>query len=237
MSGPGDRNERIVLLVDDDDDIVEIVGEVIANQGYTVATARNGRQALNWLERAAKLPHLILLDLMMPEIDGPQFLAILREHAGYAGIPVVVVTASRREPPRTWAFEVSDWLFKPVDHDLLVRTMARVIGTEYVPVPADSRLGSARVERFLARRRSEIERLRTAHATSDYEDLRSIGHNLKGVGGSFGFPELGELGAKIERAARAQDDVSLPQLIDELARFVSGAVPGDEQALRSKVES
>jgi CheY-like chemotaxis protein len=228
MSGPGDRNERIVLLVDDDEDIVDIVGEIIANQGYTVVTARNGRQALTWLARAAKLPHLILLDLMMPEIDGPQFLAILREHAGYAGIPVVIVTASRREPPRTWAFEVSDWLFKPVDHDLLVKTMARVIGTEYVPVPDDPRLGSARVGRFIERRRSEIQRLRAAHLASDFEDLRSIGHNLKGVGSSYGFPELGELGAKIERAARAQDDVALAQLIDELARFVAGAQPADE---------
>jgi DNA-binding response OmpR family regulator len=213
------------LLVDDDADIVEIVGEIVESQGFAVATARNGRQALEWLERAAKLPQLVLLDLMMPEIDGPQLLAVLREHASYTTIPVVIVTASRREPPRTWAFEVAGWLYKPVDHDELVSTIARVMGTPQLPAPARAGLGSARVDQFLERRRKEVDEMRRAHVAADYEHLRSLGHNLKGVGASFGFPELGEIGARIERAARARDHGSMDQVIDELAGYLAGALP------------
>ena len=212
-----------VLLVDDDEDICEIVAEVVAGQGYVVNVARNGREALGVLERSEMLPVLILLDLMMPEIDGPQFVSIMKETPAYADIPIVMVTAARREPPRGWAGEVAGWLFKPVDYEQLVGAIARFAGRESgkVTSPVDAK----RVERFLERRRREVQTLREALAGGDLEEIRRIGHNLKGVGSSFGFPELTGLGGQLENAARAADDGTVRHVIDQLVAYLARTEP------------
>jgi two-component system chemotaxis response regulator CheY len=210
---------RTVLLVDDDEDICEIVAEVVAGQGYVVQVARNGREALAALERGGELPSLVLLDMMMPELDGPQLLTIMKETPAYADIPVVMVTAARREPPRNWGSDVSGWLFKPVDYEQLVGAIARFAGRTASPTrsPVDSR----RVDRFIERRRREIQILRDALAGGDHEEIRRIGHNLKGVGSSFGFPELTGLGGQLESAARGADDRSVDVVIDQLVAYLA----------------
>ena len=106
MTKPIDRNKLIaflrklapaskdvvVLIVDDDADVREIVSETVEGVGMRPATAVNGRAALQWLEHNPR-PDLILLDLMMPEVDGFEFLARIRENPDYDGVPVVVLTA------------------------------------------------------------------------------------------------------------------------------------------------
>jgi HPt (histidine-containing phosphotransfer) domain-containing protein len=61
------------------------------------------------------------------------------------------------------------------------------------------------VRRFLQRKEAELDRLRTALSHSDFETIRRLGHDLKGAGEGFGFPELSILGAKFELAAKAGD--------------------------------
>jgi HPt (histidine-containing phosphotransfer) domain-containing protein len=61
------------------------------------------------------------------------------------------------------------------------------------------------VKRFLHRKESEMQRLRDALSASDFDTIRAIGHDLKGAGEGFGFPELSILGAKFELAAKAHD--------------------------------
>jgi len=106
MTKPIDRNKLIavlrklapaskdvvVLIVDDDADVRAIVTETVEGVGMKAATAVNGRAALAWLEKNPR-PDLILLDLMMPEIDGFEFLERIREHKDYGDVPVVVLTA------------------------------------------------------------------------------------------------------------------------------------------------
>jgi CheY-like chemotaxis protein len=85
-----------VLVVEDDDDTREMMARVLGNDGWTVAQAQNGRVAL---ERVAeRIPDLILLDLMMPEMDGFEFIAQLRQKETWRGIPVVVLTAKDMTP-------------------------------------------------------------------------------------------------------------------------------------------
>jgi CheY-like chemotaxis protein/two-component sensor histidine kinase len=80
------------LVVDDDQTTREMMRRLLVGDGWTAESATNGREALERL--AAKAPDLILLDLLMPEMDGFEFLAKLRETPAYASIPVIIVTAA-----------------------------------------------------------------------------------------------------------------------------------------------
>ncbi len=106
---------RTILIVEDDPDIREAVAEILESEGFNVATAANGQEGL---ERLAELgqPCLILLDMMMPVLDGPGFLSRLEADPVRRTLPVVVVTASHVQLPPGAArllrkpFELSDLL-------------------------------------------------------------------------------------------------------------------------------
>jgi CheY-like chemotaxis protein len=82
---------RRVLVVDDDDLVRRGVSQALEKDGWKVTEAENGRVGLTRLADA--IPDAIVLDLMMPEMDGFEFLEVLRHHAEWTDIPVVVVTA------------------------------------------------------------------------------------------------------------------------------------------------
>jgi two-component system, chemotaxis family, chemotaxis protein CheY len=81
----------LILVVEDDPDILEAVSDVLLGEGYRVARARHGREALDRV--AAEPPDLILLDLMMPVMDGLAFARALRADGRQPPIPVVVISA------------------------------------------------------------------------------------------------------------------------------------------------
>src|SRR5687767_6429158 len=81
-----------VLVVEDDPDIRELVTEVLGQAGYRVAEAENGQVALDFL-RGHDGPCIVLLDLMMPVLSGPELLEIMAEDERLAMLPVVVVSA------------------------------------------------------------------------------------------------------------------------------------------------
>ena len=228
------NSDKLVLLVDDDEDIRDIVGEILADHGFSVHVAHNGREALRALDELRTPPRLILLDLMMPELDGTQFLAVLDEHPAHGGIPVVVVTASRKDAPRGVRDKVAGWLPKPVEYEDLVASVSRFVSGEAPPrppAPPRRKPGQRDLGKFFERRHHELLTLRAALASSDHQEIRRIGHNLKGVGGSFGFPELTELGGRLENAARADDRELMSALVDELADQVVRLSPrADEPA-------
>ena len=106
-----------VLIVEDDPDTREMLGRFLELEGYEVETAANGKQALDRLEAGARA-RVIVLDLMMPIMDGWQFRKeqIRREHI--AGIPVIVVSAAGRD--RISQIDADAYLSKPVDLDELL---------------------------------------------------------------------------------------------------------------------
>jgi CheY-like chemotaxis protein len=87
-----ERAATLVLLVDDDADTRESVGEVLEDRGYSVLGARNGAEAVDLLQ-SGTVPSVILLDLMMPVMDGYRFRAQQRSDPTLAAIPVIVITA------------------------------------------------------------------------------------------------------------------------------------------------
>ncbi len=94
------RGSRPILLVEDDPQICEMIGLILEKDGWPVLTAENGRVGLQRLADAAGelLPQLILLDLMMPEMDGFEFVEEMRKHEAWRAIPVIVVTAKDLTP-------------------------------------------------------------------------------------------------------------------------------------------
>jgi CheY-like chemotaxis protein len=119
-------SRRPVLVVDDDEGVREAVAEVLADVGYIVATAANGQLALDWL-RSHPPPALILLDLMMPVMDGQQFRAAQVADPALRGIPVVVITAGGDRSLQA-AMATEGWLHKPIELDVLLETLATWCG-------------------------------------------------------------------------------------------------------------
>ncbi|BDG03174.1 response regulator transcription factor [Anaeromyxobacter oryzae] len=117
-----------LLVVDDEEDIREAVAEVLHREGFVVETARDGEQALE-KATAARVYSAILLDLMMPRMDGWQFRERQRADPTIAGIPVIIVSAT--VPDRIDADAV---LPKPFDAEDLVRTVRSVVAARAAPV-------------------------------------------------------------------------------------------------------
>jgi CheY-like chemotaxis protein len=113
---------RPILVVDDDTDLREAVGELLCEEGYDARLFENGRRALEFLRSGAR-PKLILLDLMMPEMNGWQFREAQLGDAALRDIPVVVMTASRGFEER--AIEAQEVLQKPVEIADLMRAIER----------------------------------------------------------------------------------------------------------------
>ncbi|WP_163999206.1 response regulator [Pyxidicoccus caerfyrddinensis] len=89
---------RSVLVVEDDEDIRAAIAEILEGEGYDVVIAANGSEALEELQHMRR-PCLILLDLMMPVMNGHEFLARIRETPRMQGVPVLVLTAVSTEAP------------------------------------------------------------------------------------------------------------------------------------------
>jgi CheY-like chemotaxis protein len=85
--------DRAVLVVDDDDDIRSAVQEVLEGEGYRTVGASNGKEALDFLQSSEDLPALILLDLMMPVMDGWELLVRMDENADLHRVPVALMSA------------------------------------------------------------------------------------------------------------------------------------------------
>ena len=105
-----------VLVVEDNDDIREAIGEILEAEGYETALAENGERALDLLAQVPR-PCLLLVDLIMPRMDGWQLLSVLSHDDRLATIPVVVMTAA--SDPKTAADHAT--LKKPIDLAILLR--------------------------------------------------------------------------------------------------------------------
>ncbi len=108
-----------ILIVEDDDDVRDALRFALTDEGYRVACAGDGIEALDYLRQGPR-PEVILLDMMMPRMDGAQFRAAQLEDPALAAIPVVLVTADARAQQRMKGMEARAYLRKPVSLDQLL---------------------------------------------------------------------------------------------------------------------
>ena len=111
---------RAVLLVDDDLAIREALTEALVEEGFPVQAAQNGLEALDWLQDNRGRPCVVLLDLMMPVMDGRTFLGIRRSDPLLSTIPVIVVSADGNCADLTRTHGVRGVLHKPIIWEGLV---------------------------------------------------------------------------------------------------------------------
>lgn len=118
-----------VLVVDDDRDDLKMISMILEPEGYEVITAENGAEALEKVESEA--PDLILLDVMMPELDGFAACAKLKASPQSKGIPVVLLTGVAKQITKTrypidgvLRAEAEEYLEKPVDPEELLKVVA-----------------------------------------------------------------------------------------------------------------
>ena len=108
-----------VLIVEDDVDLREMMAQLLTLEGFAAATAANGREALDYLKESHDKPHVILLDLMMPVMDGWEFRRKQQADPAFADVPVSVLSAL--DQSRAADVQAEAFLKKPLDFDRLLQ--------------------------------------------------------------------------------------------------------------------
>lgn len=112
-----------ILVIEDDTSIRELLVELLESEGYVVSSAINGLDGLKSLETNGP-PDLILIDLMMPVMDGYSFRTEQLKHNVWSKIPTVVMSAEANAKEKMKAFQVSAFLSKPVELETILKTIA-----------------------------------------------------------------------------------------------------------------
>ncbi len=111
-----------ILIVEDDISIRELLEELLISESYEVVTAAHGAEALEVL-KGQELPHLILMDLMMPVLDGYGLRKELLKDSNWSSIPVVAMSAEASAAEKIKGYGVAAFLSKPVDIDTIFQTI------------------------------------------------------------------------------------------------------------------
>jgi two-component system alkaline phosphatase synthesis response regulator PhoP len=132
-----EANEFKILIADDEPDILEFVSYNLVKEGYQVSTAKNGAEAI---EQAKKIkPHLILLDIMMPELDGVEVCRELRSNPEFKNTIIAFLTARSEDYSQIVGFEVGgdDYITKPIRPRVLTSRISALL-RRYSNAPSDS---------------------------------------------------------------------------------------------------
>jgi two-component system, OmpR family, alkaline phosphatase synthesis response regulator PhoP len=119
--------QATILTVDDERDVLELIRFHLVKAGHRVLMAASGREALDVIR--AQRPDLVLMDLMLPDIDGFGVCEILRRHPSTAAIPIVIVSAWGTPDSRNLGLELGalDYLTKPFSPKVLVEKVDRLL--------------------------------------------------------------------------------------------------------------
>ena len=122
-----------ILVIEDDSAIREMLIQTLEEEGFATVSAADGLEALSYLEASSGLPCMILLDLMMPRMNGWQFRQIQQSHPAIGSIPVVLLSARPDLRLRQAEIAVDAYLAKPVNFDLLMKVVRRYCGDIGMP--------------------------------------------------------------------------------------------------------
>ncbi|HEY2511743.1 MAG TPA: response regulator, partial [Polyangiaceae bacterium] len=186
---------KSILVVEDDADIRAALTSILIGEGYDVSTCANGLEALQQL-RSGQHPDMILLDLMMPVMDGWQFRVHQKQDPRLANIPVLAISANAT--PKAAAIDADAYLHKPVDCDVLLGAIERTLLT--------------------------IERKRLQATLVETERLASLGTLAAGIAHEINNPlafVMANLGF-VAQAVEALPIGDVSQIRDALTETVAG---------------
>jgi CheY-like chemotaxis protein len=127
VTAEGEVSTIDVLLVDDDRDIRDTIEQILEEDGYRVGTAVDGEDALQRLHLDGRLPRLILLDLMMPVMDGREFLVQFAKEPKWDKVPIVIISSGRDAQREAASLGAAGYLAKPIELDLLLASVRRLV--------------------------------------------------------------------------------------------------------------
>jgi CheY-like chemotaxis protein len=116
---------QTVLVVDDEFGVAEVLQSILEDEGYRVATAINGKQALARLSEFT--PDLIMLDYMMPIMDGAQTLSSIRNNTAFAKVPVIMMSSLEEISVRETCTDYDSFLRKPFRAKAVLQAVARLL--------------------------------------------------------------------------------------------------------------
>jgi DNA-binding response OmpR family regulator len=128
MDGRAEREQPVVLVADDEEDILAMIVFRLENSGYTVLQAHDGAEALE-LARSSQ-PDLAVLDVMMPKMDGSELTQRLREDEATSRMPIILLTARTQETDiqRGFASGADDYIRKPFRPEELRARVQAILG-------------------------------------------------------------------------------------------------------------
>lgn len=122
-----DRDKKPnILVVDDDPNIRKLLNQELEEEGYNVLEAENGAKAIALLKNQDCHVDLILLDIMMPEIDGYDVLSLIKTHKNLARIPVIIISAYQEES-KVYRLGAQDFISKPIDQAQLTNSISSLL--------------------------------------------------------------------------------------------------------------
>jgi two-component system response regulator CpxR len=207
-----------VLVVEDDVDVRTVITEVLREEGFQVIAADDGREALDLLSVDNLRPAVVLLDLALPHLSGPDLLAAARSLVpGFEDVPVVVMSGmGPSNEPRPRLPGVRAWLDKPFELDDLLAALLSV--TAFGAEPTRKML-ARRLLRYLARH-GELPRLRRALADDDFELVAAIAVRITETGRHFAVVDLVRAGETVVQAAAHRQAIAVATGIRRLANVV-----------------
>jgi PAS domain S-box-containing protein len=214
---PGIGRPLRILLVEDFADNRRMIELYLKDTPHRVDMAANGKLAVDMVARASY--DVVLMDIQMPVMDGYTATKLIRkwEEAQHrAPVPILALTANalKGEVQKSLAAGCTAHLVKPLRKAQLLHALVEYTDSRQVNEAAQSDTAadekpvlevSAELEalmpKFFANRRRDAEKIAEALTRGDFDQIRAIGHGVKGAGGTYGSAVISQLGARIEQAA------------------------------------
>jgi PAS domain S-box-containing protein len=210
-----------ILLAEDSPDNVLLIQAYLKPSGYVAELAGNGEVAVQKFISGAY--DVVLMDVQMPLMDGYSATRKIREWEiarGRAPIPILALTAHAlpEEVRKSLDAGCTAHLTKPIRKATLLRAIEEYT-SERVNVRVDPLLADL-VPSFLESRRNDAGAITASVERGDYENVRILGHNMKGTGGGYGFDRISEIGASLEAAATRKGDGEIRVQCAQLVRYL-----------------
>ncbi len=248
------RRARILLV--EDNLVNQKVALCILDKklGYNTDIANNGKEAIKTLEVSDY--DLILMDCQMPEMDGYETTQIIRDGESAVknhNVPIIAMTANTMSGDRERCLEagMNDYIAKPID----VQELADIIGRhlfeekdeqsesndlsvpQFVEQSATDTIESEYgddpdlielIDEFVLGLNDDLKTMNEALENGEHDALRRLAHQIKGAGGSYGYPMITEVGKMLEDAAKEQDSDNCTLALNKLTVLCQAAVRGRE---------
>jgi len=219
-----------ILLVEDSPDNRTITEAFLQNTPYRVEIAENG--AIAYTKFTAGRYDLVLMDRQMPVMDGLTATRAIREWEQTnqrSPTPIIALTASalKGDQEKFVAAGCTAYLTKPIKQETLlqaIRENSTIAPPSSMPkdtilVRADPKFADL-IPGFLQNRRQDVVAMLDALDRSDFKTVETLGHGMKGAGGSWGFDTITNIGAALERAAEAADTDASRKCVGELSSYL-----------------